>query len=93
MADYLLDQDDGTLDWKATKLLPGSDEKIALMAKRVAAGLLPCHEEDKRMPLGWGWHIVVGKNGRVMSKTLVKNQGCVLLVEEVEESLDLATAI
>lgn len=57
--------------------IPGSPEKIALLAARVnraeALGVeFPLHHpQDAKMPLGMGWRIKIGANGRIIHKELV----------------------
>lgn len=51
--------------------IPGSEEKIAILADRVAAGAPLWNADDPPMPIGIGWDILVEPNGRVVYKRLV----------------------
>lgn len=56
-----------------SEAIPGSPEKIEILAQRYAAGFPLWHPDDPPMPIGQGWETkdYVLPNGRVVYKRLI----------------------
>ena len=64
---------------------PGTPEKMEILRERVAKKLPVHHPQDVKLPLGEGWRIRVGPNGRIIHKQRVTQDkaGIVIVAEKL----------
>ena len=68
---------------------PGTEAKKAILAWRVAKKLPLHHPQDCKLPLGLGWRIRVGPNGRIIDKQLTKEDeaGIIVVAPELTDTI------